>query len=347
MKKIELSIPTPCHENWNAMTPEDKGRFCAACQKTVVDFTAMSDAQIAQFFKKPAGSVCGRFEDSQLNRVVEVPRKRLPWIKYFFSIALPALLFSKKAAAQGEVRRIVGKVSMCNKPSAEAPAKLGLNTFKQDTTQPESIRLGFVSAKIKVQPLKTLHTRVKNEKGDPVPLASVFAKEEGRAAVADSTGAFAIKYLKLPLALEISSIGYQTKTLLYNGENKSEIVLQSSEHSYATLGVVAVAAVRKKSPVSERATPKKTETPAAKFSVYPNPVSAESSFTIDAKSLEGGLYKMQLLGISGELIQSRELAIQAKGKQSVALGAMTAGSYFVRLTSKKDNKSCTEVLLVR
>ena len=51
MKKFELSIPKPCHENWNEMSPEDKGRFCGACQKTVVDFTNMSDRQVAQFLR--------------------------------------------------------------------------------------------------------------------------------------------------------------------------------------------------------------------------------------------------------------------------------------------------------
>jgi hypothetical protein len=44
------------------MTPGDKGRFCDSCQKTVHDFTGMSDMQLIAFFKKPStGSVCGRF----------------------------------------------------------------------------------------------------------------------------------------------------------------------------------------------------------------------------------------------------------------------------------------------
>jgi len=86
MKKIHLSIPRPCHENWDAMTPSDKGRFCASCQKTVIDFTNMSDRQLAAFFKKPPSSVCGRVYDDQLNRGIEIPRKRIPWIKYFSAL---------------------------------------------------------------------------------------------------------------------------------------------------------------------------------------------------------------------------------------------------------------------
>ena len=56
-KHIQLNIPKPCHENWDQMTPVDKGRFCGFCQKQVVDFTAMNDEQLALFFKKPILSI--------------------------------------------------------------------------------------------------------------------------------------------------------------------------------------------------------------------------------------------------------------------------------------------------
>src|SRR5881397_1773271 len=104
MKKIQLSIPEPCHEDWNKMTPGEKGRFCESCQKTVIDFTNMSDRQIAEHFKKQDGPVCGRFMGDQLNRTIDMPRKRIPWIKYFFQFALPTFLISVKAGAQ------IGKV---------------------------------------------------------------------------------------------------------------------------------------------------------------------------------------------------------------------------------------------
>src|SRR6185436_6596711 len=94
-KKIQLSIPTPCHENWDNMTPVEKGKFCGSCQKQVVDFSRMSDREIALFFKKPStGSVCGRFMEDQLDRDIEIPKKRIPWIKYFFQFLLPGYLIS-------------------------------------------------------------------------------------------------------------------------------------------------------------------------------------------------------------------------------------------------------------
>ena len=47
MKKIQLTIPEPCHESWNSITSAEKGKFCNACRKTVVDFTAMGDRELA------------------------------------------------------------------------------------------------------------------------------------------------------------------------------------------------------------------------------------------------------------------------------------------------------------
>ncbi|HSU27737.1 MAG TPA: hypothetical protein VLJ68_05105, partial [Chitinophagaceae bacterium] len=104
-KQIKLSIPVPCHENWENMSPVEKGKFCGSCQKQVVDFSNMSDRQVAEFFKKPStGSVCGRFMSDQLDREIDIPRKRIPWLKYFFQIAIPAFLFSNKGHTQGEIK---------------------------------------------------------------------------------------------------------------------------------------------------------------------------------------------------------------------------------------------------
>jgi hypothetical protein len=48
---LELQVPKPCHENWDAMTAADKGRFCGACSKQVVDYSLMSDTEIIRYFK--------------------------------------------------------------------------------------------------------------------------------------------------------------------------------------------------------------------------------------------------------------------------------------------------------
>lgn len=110
------------------MSPADKGRFCAACQKVVIDFSRMTDNELAAFFKKPTGSVCGRLRQDQLNRDLVIPRKRIPWIKYFFQFVLPAFLFSAKATAQGKVvGRIKNKVPV--RTETRIPDSLFVTSF--------------------------------------------------------------------------------------------------------------------------------------------------------------------------------------------------------------------------
>jgi hypothetical protein len=81
MKDLKISIPKPCHENWDKMTPADQGRHCMACATTVVDFTLMSTEEIQHFFMaKKEVKVCGHFKASQLN-------EKIPgWQKYLSSV---------------------------------------------------------------------------------------------------------------------------------------------------------------------------------------------------------------------------------------------------------------------
>ena len=69
-KSIQYTIQNPCDESWNDMTPESSGRFCGSCQKSVVDFTVMSDFSIVNYLENHKHEkVCGRFTKPQLNRV--------------------------------------------------------------------------------------------------------------------------------------------------------------------------------------------------------------------------------------------------------------------------------------
>ncbi len=68
MTKIRYSIPSPCHEDWNQMTPKDQGRFCASCEKVVVDFRTMSVEEVQTYLSENQ-KVCGTFNKSQLNEI--------------------------------------------------------------------------------------------------------------------------------------------------------------------------------------------------------------------------------------------------------------------------------------
>ena len=93
MKKndLQISIPTPCHENWDAMTPTEIGKFCSSCQKEVIDFSRMSDQEIRRILNSSKEIPCGRFNTNQIERplVAELPVNRsLTWMKYAASLFL-------------------------------------------------------------------------------------------------------------------------------------------------------------------------------------------------------------------------------------------------------------------
>lgn len=75
MNPTQIQIPKPCHADWNEMTPEQKGRFCHSCQKTVYDFTRSTDRTILEKFQSEA-NICGRFTPEQLDREMQLPKPR-------------------------------------------------------------------------------------------------------------------------------------------------------------------------------------------------------------------------------------------------------------------------------
>ena len=63
---LHLSIKKPCSENFGAFRPTDTGGFCSSCQKDVIDFTKMSEAEVLAYFENRQEKTCGRFHPSQL-----------------------------------------------------------------------------------------------------------------------------------------------------------------------------------------------------------------------------------------------------------------------------------------
>ncbi len=98
-KSYQLRIPTPCHERWADMMPTERGRFCASCQKEVIDFTGWSDARITDYIdRQGATRVCGRISKAQLKHSfgadskVSYPNSIFKWpLAAALVVALPPL----------------------------------------------------------------------------------------------------------------------------------------------------------------------------------------------------------------------------------------------------------------
>jgi|GEM_PF-6379281 len=61
------AITNPCHENWDKMTPDEKGKFCAVCQKSVQDLRSKSDEEVIAILQQEK-NICVRTTPTQLQR---------------------------------------------------------------------------------------------------------------------------------------------------------------------------------------------------------------------------------------------------------------------------------------
>ncbi len=90
MPKIKsISIPQPCHQSWQQMTPVEGGRHCPSCCKTVTDFSVMTDKEIINYLGRQT-NVCGRFNDHQLNRLNQQQQHNKSSYGFFRKIAIAA-----------------------------------------------------------------------------------------------------------------------------------------------------------------------------------------------------------------------------------------------------------------
>ncbi len=68
VNNIKVSIPKPCHEDWNKMTPNQQGAFCKMCAKSVIDFTQKTVQELKQYLlERKEEKICGRVNSSQLD----------------------------------------------------------------------------------------------------------------------------------------------------------------------------------------------------------------------------------------------------------------------------------------
>jgi hypothetical protein len=320
MKKIHLSIPEPCHENWDAMTPADKGRFCASCQKAVIDFTNMSDRQIAEFFKT-SHSVCGRFYQEQLDRDIRIPKKRIPWVRYFFQFSLPAFLVSIKASAQKH-RTLIGDTIYCT-------------PIMDKTAMPAPEENKIISGQIL------------DDKGNKISFATVSIKDTKIAVQADVEGMFKIS-APLNSTLVFSAVGYNSKEISLNAQATNLTVIFETK-DIALSGIVVVAGyVRPKKSKAIPLIKRVVDTTFNKISIYPNPVQRNSFVKIKSNKIDAGEYTVSIISLNGKVVQTEGLTVENKTKiLDFQLQDFAAGTYIIRLSGKRTTAIYSEKIIVQ
>lgn len=200
MTKVNISIPQPCHENWEAMTAVEKGKFCTSCQKKVFDFTSSSDREIINAFKKN-NNLCGRFLDTQLNRDLAKPKEKSSlWL-----------------AATTALISLIG----LNEVTAQEPVK---------TEQRENEILGKVAPPRTDNPENEISGVVKDTSG-PLPGANVIVKGTNKTTQTDIDGKFTIK-AKVDDIIIVSFVGLEDFELKVNqSRTYKNIILKESPSS--------------------------------------------------------------------------------------------------------------------
>jgi hypothetical protein len=56
----QITIPTPCHANWDSMTGDDRTRFCQECGKSVVNLSALTETEAASLVADQGDDLCAQ-----------------------------------------------------------------------------------------------------------------------------------------------------------------------------------------------------------------------------------------------------------------------------------------------
>ena len=205
---IHVTIPEPCHENWQQMTPVEKGRFCASCQKKVFDFTNMPDSEIVSVLRSH-NHVCGRLTAKQLEDGVKAPKER-------------SLIGIAATAAA---------ISLLTVGANDATAQVPVPT-EQHEAQKDSI-IGKV-----LMPEKRTITGIISDTLGPLPGARVVIKGTEIITETDLEGKYTIE-AKESDTLEFSYIGYKTISIPVSKRDTINIEMQTDEMAM-TLGIIIV-----------------------------------------------------------------------------------------------------------
>lgn len=181
-----ISIPNPCQQSWQQMTPEINGRHCRSCCTTVIDFTAMSNAEVIAYLTTHT-HVCGRFDKVQFvslsySQVVEVNKISF-WKKWSIAALFVGMLPLIKAEA---------------KPAARHPQELREHPFKRSAEVKDSITYYKITG------------TVRDDDG-PIPGATVTVKGTSIGTVTNAGGYFELVVPSDTKNLFVRFIGYESK----------------------------------------------------------------------------------------------------------------------------------------
>lgn len=211
--QFNLSIKTPCSENFSNFKPTKNGGFCQSCTKEVIDFSKMSTNQIANHFKNNGTkNTCGQFKSSQLTAYNIKPKKNKR-ISFISAIGLACLSFFSLTIAKAQ-----------SKITNTAPSK---NTIQQNENN------------------ITVKGIITDENLEPIPGVNITIKGSDKGTITNFDGEFMFsEKLKKGTILLISYIGYGNREAVVHTDNLEKTahlnISLSEIEEFVLMGKVAV-----------------------------------------------------------------------------------------------------------
>ncbi len=248
-KSIQITIEEPCHEDWAKMTPTQKGKHCASCQKDVIDFTSKTDEDIYKTVTSGA-NLCGRFTKSQLNRTIRIQRKeRKSWVNYAASLLIPAAILSTQ----------------------EVKTQNTQPTTEQTDTSYRSLGISSLSRKQKMHPqsdLVIINGNVSDTTG-PLPGVTITIKGTEKGTHADFDGNFEIE-AALNDVLIFSYVGLETQEIKITSQRTINVVLPEDPNLQGEIIVGGFSMVDDYYTSTTKETPEERKAHLAKVKAYQN-----------------------------------------------------------------------------
>lgn len=220
-KAITISIPEPCHENWQEMNATEKGKFCDSCAKEVFDFTDKNDDQIAAFVTKHPNA-CGRFKKNQTDRALKMERKSgLYLAPYAASLLLPLSLLGNS-----------NPTSTTYSPSKSEFVSLGIGRFSVAASEQNTLQYSGI---------------IRDESGNSIPNSIITVKETGASVTSGNQGQYKITSLKHQ-TLTFQKKGFEPleiRTSNYS-EEKNIVLFSLAASGRSVVGKVAINPVETK-----------------------------------------------------------------------------------------------------
>jgi hypothetical protein len=130
MKANPIIIPEPCHQNWDAMTPNEQGRHCNACAKTVVDATNLTDEEIWKKHEQNNNSLCLHIPSE---RVTTLPKTRFHQLKVAAVAALIGFWLTVKQAVFAQTDSTINNKNKVPSDSNQVIQKMIINGIVSDS----------------------------------------------------------------------------------------------------------------------------------------------------------------------------------------------------------------------